>query len=276
MIKNIIICADDFGYNTAVSSGIINLLNIGTVNATSCMVNMPACQAEMSRLKVEVTTKVDVGLHLNFTEGKSLTNCTALTGTDNNFTNLNSALIKSHLKLLNYDDIYREIKTQIELFKQYYGQKPDFIDGHQHVHQFPTIRTALLQAYSDLNLKENHTYIRSVKYMKGGTSVKKKIIQMTGSSQLHSKISKLNIPTNTTFSGAYNFSKAENYRNTIIKAYKNITNKGLIMCHPGLSSPERDLLNNSRQIEYAYFSSKEALYDLTNNNIKLSRGKDIF
>ncbi|MFX7329301.1 ChbG/HpnK family deacetylase, partial [Acinetobacter baumannii] len=38
-----------------------------------------------------------------------------------------------------------EIATQCALFEDATGRAPDYVDGHQHVHQLPQIREALVE-----------------------------------------------------------------------------------------------------------------------------------
>ena len=42
-----------------------------------------------------------------------------------------------------------EIATQLKAFVTQFGQPPDFIDGHQHVHLFPQVREALLDVVKE-------------------------------------------------------------------------------------------------------------------------------
>lgn len=46
--------------------------------------------------------------------------------------------------------MFRQFKTQIELFKEYYGSYPVYIDGHQHIHvipQFTEFFATLFESY---------------------------------------------------------------------------------------------------------------------------------
>ncbi len=268
-MKRIIICADDFGYNEAVSSGIIKLLHYGTINATSCMVNMPISKTHAQQLINTVTDNTDIGLHLNFTEGVGLSN-------GKPFQPLKSLLIKSHLNQLDYQHVYTEIMSQVKKFIQLFNKNPDFIDGHQHVHHLPTIRKALIHAYFDIKLDKSSTYIRSVANIAGRKSVKTHIIKSTGANNLLKLLKKFNIPTNNNFSGIYNFDHTVPFSKTMSDAYHKIQDKGIIMCHPGLNSIESDVLQNSRPKEFEYLLSEQCRSDQRENNIVLESGRKLF
>ena len=72
MTKNIKICADDFGMSENINTAIIKLLEKKTINATSCMTNMPCFASGMQDLRKIYNEKIDIGIHLNLTEGSSI------------------------------------------------------------------------------------------------------------------------------------------------------------------------------------------------------------
>jgi predicted glycoside hydrolase/deacetylase ChbG (UPF0249 family) len=268
-MKNIVICADDFGYNDEVSAGIIKLLNFGTINATSCMVNLPISQNYINQLLSSVKENIDIGLHLNFTEGFAISNHKPLPS-------LKKILLKSHFDQLDYTKIYNEIKCQIIKFISLFNKNPDFIDGHQHVHHLPIIRKALINLYIDLGLNETFTYIRSVSNVVGDANLKTKIIKSTGANKLLRLMDKFNIPTNDNFSGIYNFKNKKPFSKIMNDTYSSIRDKGIIMCHPGQSSSRPDELKCSRPIELEYFSSQQCIDDQIRHDIHLKSGRILF
>ena len=66
-----IINADDFGYSESVNRAICKCFEDGTINRTTIMVNMPLSE-EAARLAKENGFFESVGLHINLTEGKAL------------------------------------------------------------------------------------------------------------------------------------------------------------------------------------------------------------
>ena len=70
-MKYFTLCADDFGYSTEVSQGILSLISIERLTATSCMTNMPDWKNSASKL-IPYKDQIDIGLHFNLTEGEAL------------------------------------------------------------------------------------------------------------------------------------------------------------------------------------------------------------
>ena len=66
-----VINADDFGYSESVNKAISDCFEKGLINRTTIMVNMP--QAEAASELARTNGFFDkVGLHINLTEGKAL------------------------------------------------------------------------------------------------------------------------------------------------------------------------------------------------------------
>ena len=70
-MKLITLCADDFGYNAAISHSIAALATQRRLSATCCMTNMPYWPKAVELLQ-DIKDTLDIGLHLNLTEGKAL------------------------------------------------------------------------------------------------------------------------------------------------------------------------------------------------------------
>ena len=69
-------------------------------------------------------------------------------------------IFKSCLGQLNRKDIYREIYSQMEMFKDTTGHLPDYVDGHEFCHHFPVVREALIDIVEEFHFKKNNIYIR--------------------------------------------------------------------------------------------------------------------
>ena len=67
-MKHIILCADDYGQNFAISQAIVDLFEKKRLSATSCMVTSPDWP-RYSSLLIPFRDHVDVGLHFNLSEG---------------------------------------------------------------------------------------------------------------------------------------------------------------------------------------------------------------
>jgi len=151
-MKRIIICADDYGQNPTISQAIVGLLQNNRISATSCLVTSPLWAEAALALK-PLKNNADIGLHFNLTEGNPRS--TSLTS----FWPLKQLIIKSQLRQLDKAAIAAELHAQLDVFLKELGTYPDFIDGHQHIHQFPIIRDALLDVYEE-RLRQHNIYLR--------------------------------------------------------------------------------------------------------------------
>ncbi len=43
------------------------------------------------------------------------------------------------------DAVREELRAQLDAFEEVWGGPPDFIDGHQHVHVLPGVRTVVIE-----------------------------------------------------------------------------------------------------------------------------------
>ena len=245
-MKNIILCADDFAINAETSRGLLDLIRRERLSAVSCMTNYPDWKTSGIALK-EHTQKIQLGIHFNFGN-----------------TPMPLTLLRAYLRSLSTQKISDEITRQITLFFDVMGKLPDFIDGHEHIHQFPVIRDALITVYEKIFLQKT-TYIRSTCNQQ--PEFKARIIQTLGGNALRKLLNLHKIPHNTSFAGIYNFNQAKNYRTYFLKFLDTVEDGGILMCHPGFSeNPE-----NSRQLEYQYFASATFLEDLQTKNFSLTR-----
>ncbi len=276
-MKSIILCADDYGQNTAISQAIIGLLREKRLSATSCMTTIPLWQ-EQAEWLFSFKNQADIGLHFNLTEGKPLSSTFKAVYGDV-FPSLPHLLMKSYLRQLDTSAILSELHAQIDQFAAGIGRLPDFIDGHQHIHQFPVIRDIFLSVYK-ARLRQHNTYVRCVYDADAWFSVNQKgyskrlLIQLCGARAFKQQLARHNIPHNTTFSGIYHFSQAMHYAELFPKFLQHSQMGGLIMCHPGLESLEQgDAIAVSRPLEYRYFQSQQFLNACQQHQVVISRFK---
>jgi predicted glycoside hydrolase/deacetylase ChbG (UPF0249 family) len=254
-LKKIILCADDFGLNTGVSEGVLKLAKMGRLSAVSCMVNASSFKFYAHELQ-NLSELVQIGLHFNLTEGFFLAH------KEQHCFSLQSLLLKTHLRKIAFAFIKQEFLAQLDCFISIMGRAPEFIDGHQHVHQFPIIRDVLLELYSEC-LKASNVTIRSTYPLIffPAFRFKNAVLAYTGGKALNKVLNHLNIPHNKCFAGIYDFSPTADYR-SLFQHWLSLAPKNtLIMCHPGEGVSEGDVIAAARIKEMAYFSSDEFLED---------------
>lgn len=272
--RTIVLCADDFGQNATVCEGIVRLVANNRLSAVSCMANGAVFPAYIASLKPYQST-IDIGLHLNLTEGTALSELMRqkFPHTLPSLKTLSKMLLCKQLPI---ETLKAEITAQLNTFQDNMGHAPDFIDGHQHIHHFPQIRQALLQVYQQYFPKKN-VYIRisattPMKWWHWDNFPKKQIIALTGAIKLQKQLEQLSIPYNKGFAGIYSFKHAPQYRHHFQSFLQQIGDHGLIMCHPGLSSiDQNDPLYQDRMHEYQYLMSDDFLNDCRNYNVRISK-----
>jgi len=271
-MKSIILCADDFGYNSAINSAILTLLKNKRLSATSCLTNFANFSQDANQLS-KYKNIADIGLHFNLTEGQALTKVSSITDKNGQFLSLSKVMLSAFTGKIKLEDVYQELSQQYDHFKQILGITPSHIDGHQHIQHLPIIRTALLQFIRDNNLSP-HIYLRNAiqkaPFFPFNNWIKTNIITYTGAKRFKSKLNTYKIAHNTTFGGIYCFNDKQSYRNIFLKTLKHIENKGIIMCHPAIAA-SRDPISRSRYNEYIYLDSDTFLNDCKHFNIKVEQ-----
>ncbi len=277
-MKKMVVCADDYGQNPTISSVIRELAEKRRITAISCMTNSYFWPNEAKKL-LSLQDNIDIGLHLNLTEGKALSHFDT---EKKELLSLKKLLLNTFTKKYTATRLEEELTAQFEQFTLEMGREPDFIDGHQHIHHLPQVREALLALYQKKNLGKKTVYIRSVainnwkQSFKQGYLLKRSIIHLTGATALQKELKKAGILYNPHFAGVYNFQQAKNYPNIFQQILKNCADKTLIMCHPGQQDNQAfDAIADSRMHEFSYLSSSLFIEDCKKFNIQLTRFQDI-
>ncbi len=261
-MKHIILCADDYGQNADISQAIIALIQQSRLSATSCLTTFSHWKMHAKWLE-PFKNQIDIGLHFNLTEGK-LCRIPA--------SSLGKLLLFSQLRFISQQKIEEELHAQLDQFESEMKMPPRFIDGHQHVHQFPVIRDALLSVY-EKRLWQHPVYFRCTD--SAITDFKNLIIQFSGARAFKKKLIAKKIPHNASFLGIYNFASPQ-FEKTFQKFLSEISEGGLIMCHPGLKNNEMnsDKIAQSRGGEFHYLSSQQFVEDCKKFEAELTRFKD--
>ena len=132
--RHIILCADDFGLSDGANRSILQLADGAAISATSCAVDGPAMSTHVAALR-ERRPRLAVGLHFNLTENPNFPGSRTVP----------RWIIATYLRgNLDVEALRREVHRQFARFDELFGAPPDFVDGHEHVHQFPLLRRLVL------------------------------------------------------------------------------------------------------------------------------------
>jgi chitin disaccharide deacetylase len=138
--RRLAICIDDLGLHQGVNLAAQTLFQAGRVSSWSCLVDGPALPALALWLAQHPHDTLELGLHLNLTED--------LPGAGWHQP-LNTLLLAAYRGALDSpatrQALATEITRQFNRFEAVLGRPVDFVDGHQHVHQLPVVRSLLIE-----------------------------------------------------------------------------------------------------------------------------------
>ncbi len=268
-MNKIIMSADDFAQSEDIDAGILQLIKMGRLTATSCLTLSPSWQQAAKTITPEIRKQADIGLHLDFTQyPQALHN------------KLAKLIIKAYCRALPYPAIVQSIHQQLDNFEQALGTPPDYIDGHQHVHQLPQIREALVEVLTQRYAKKL-PWLRISKPIKQD-GVKARIIGALGANSLEKLAKTANIRHTQSLLGVYDFNiTQENYEKKLNTWFSlNSVSSSAFMCHPALanagnSKQLEDPIYPARLTEYQVFSNDAFMRMLEQHQITLIRGSDL-
>jgi len=140
-MKQLIVNADDLGADESRNAGIFEAIEAGSVTSVSILPNGPALGDAVRTIHSQKLTRISFGVHLNLSEGKPLeSGLRRLVGRDGCF----MGKPRAQRLLLHRGDselekeIRRELSAQIARIRDA-GISVDHLDGHQHVHVFPSV-----------------------------------------------------------------------------------------------------------------------------------------
>ena len=261
--RRIALCVDDFGLHEGVNAAVFRLAELGRVNAVSCLVGAPAWKPAAAALAAWPRTAVELGLHLDFTECPLRLPRRRLSG----------LLAAAYARRLRPARLRDEIEAQLDAFEQQTRRQPDYVDGHQHVHQLPLVRDALLQTLAR-RYPGRLPWLRSTRAA-ARTAAKPRIIEALGAAGL------ARAARGHRFSGrllgVHDFqADAAGYRR-LLDGWLALARDGdLLMCHPAaplgpaLQAPSADALLASRTAEFAVLSAADFEALLERHHVKLA------
>lgn len=262
-----VVCADDFAQNEAITRSIFLLAGAARISATSAMVLSPQWPADAALLN-EFRARIDVGLHLDWTS--------LFARASGHGASLLEVMIRARAGALRAAGVRHEIERQLEAFEAVWKAPPDHVDGHQHVHQFRGIREHLVDVIARRYGPESRPYLRISSALKE-SDLKAKIIAASGAEKLRHLAAQSLIPYSNVLSGVYNFRGGQQAYALHMRAWlQDAPDRALLLCHPGLSASAGDAIGAARIAEHGYLMSDAFGSLLLQQNIEISRGKSLY
>lgn len=260
-----VVCADDFGIEPGVDAAIVELANAGRLSATGCLVTSERFPQAAALLK---DLPIDVGLHLNFTE---------YLGTPGFYAPLGRLIALTYTRRISRAVVRQQINSQLDLFEQHVKRTPDFIDGHLHIHQFPVIREALIEAITR-RYKTALPWLRDTRPTPMSSSLpfmqrfKAHVIGALGARALVSLAKQSGVRVNDGFMGAYDFSRPHPlYLSMLGEWLKHARAHSVLMTHPAQYATEKLAFGSDRVEEYRVLGSRDFAQLLEKNNLTITR-----
>lgn len=247
--KRIAICSDDFGLHGGVNNAVLDLAARGRLQAIGCMVGAPAWGAGSERLRGVRAEAVDVGLHLDFTEHPLNPAMRSPLG---------PMILRAYGRRLDAAQLRAEVHAQLDAFERAMQRQPAFVDGHQHVHQLPIVRDALLQVLQERDAG-HRPWLRATRRPQRSAGFKPWLIEALGARALAKRAAHRGLAQNAHLLGVYDFQgDAAGYQARLVHWLAAAVDGDVLMCHPSAAttaSDAADALIAARNWEYAVLSS---------------------
>lgn len=252
-MRTVFVTADDYGYNAAVDDGILALAEAGRLAGAGCMTRAPGWRAAAARIPVASPPASDAGgdeddgsdqgqicgwgLHLDLTEFSPQRR------------GLWPLIGASLARRLDPAALREEIAAQCMLFEDATGRAPDYVDGHQHVHQLPQVREALVEVLA-ARYAGRLPWLR-ISGARIGDGAKALFIAALGADELERLATAAGMDCMPRLLGAYGFDgDAESYRRRLGDWLARAADGHALMVHPATGALSGDPIGPARVREY--------------------------
>ena len=246
--RTLLLCADDYALHPLVDDAVEQLTLAGRLSATSCMTTSPLWPQAAARLK-PLRPRLSTGLHFNLTESHDHQHPSQALG---------MVLRQSYLRQIPKAQMRTAWREQLDAFERVMGAPPDFVDGHQHVHQLPGLRDAMQAELQARYAAHEMPWVRSTAPATGlWRSPKAAIIALLGGWTTTRHLQQAHIPINHGFGGVYGFDapNAASYGAQMASWLPHMESTGLLMCHPASGVVVGDAIGQQRPVEFEYLMS---------------------
>jgi predicted glycoside hydrolase/deacetylase ChbG (UPF0249 family) len=250
-VRPIVFIADDFGLSPAVDAGILALVAQGRLSGFGCLTQVPrwfeAAKAVPDRAGVHL------GLHLNLTQGFAAHTW---------HRPLPVLIAQAYSGLLPPKKIRASLAEQLDRFLEAFGRAPDYVDGHQHVHQLPTVRDCLLDLLAERQIQP---WLRcTAPLIAPKMGLKEWLIAHLGAPTLRTNAQRAGFSATPAFTGVYGFNQTSvGYLALLDSWLAQAPTDAVVMCHPGMAATvsDWDPIAPARAVELAVLQG-DAFADL--------------
>jgi predicted glycoside hydrolase/deacetylase ChbG (UPF0249 family) len=274
-LRQIWLCADDYGISPGVNRAIRDLIERGRLNATSVMMVGPAIarsEVEALQASAKQSPRCAIGLHVTLSAPfRPLTmHFRPLDG--DMFLPFSKLLRAGLMRRLDSEFFRNEVKAQLAAFVEAFARVPDFVDGHQHVQLYPQVRDGFVDAVSD---GAPNAWVRQcgrdLPLAQRLASPKAMVLDIL-SAQFRHRAGNAGLSFNPGFAGAYDFTRAADFGELMRQFLHGLPDGGLVMCHPGFVDDvltSLDPMTDVREREHAYLAGDAFARLLTDSGVTL-------
>lgn len=251
-MKRIVINADDYAYSAGIDEAILDLAQKGVVTATTALVCSPRWPEAAVALR---DAPLSAGLHLDFTNAFAPTNAGQAVP-------VKQVILRCWSGSMKAKQAASSIRQQLDRYEQALGRAPQIVDGHEHVHQFPVIREALLEELARRYATTAQKPLLRSTAPRAWRGAKAAIIGALGCAALRRKAQAAGFVMTGDFAGVYNFAPQAalaTYWRVWFSSINADTGIDIIMCHPSYARNQydpNDSILNARVKESAWLGSE--------------------
>ncbi len=235
-MPSLTLIADDYAMTAGVSRGILRLLEHGRIAGAGAMTNRSHWKGWSHALR-GFQGRADIGVHLNLTLGRPLTDMPLL-APGGEFPAIGEIAKGALRRKLPVEEIALEIEAQLDAFEQATDRRPDFVDGHQHVHGLAGVRRALLAVLRERYAQGPKPWLRDpsdslARIVKRRRNMQKALAVASLASGFGARAREAGFLTNEGFAGFSAFDPAGDYAVDFESYLAAPGSRHLVMCHPG-------------------------------------------
>ena len=267
--RPIVVCADDYGMNEAVSRAIVSLAREARLSATSAMVLSPLWPQHAAWLQ-DCRGQLDVGLHLDWTSPFAVAQGHGMP--------LGRLMLRALLRQLSSEQVRGAIERQLDLFERHWQAPPDHVDGHQHVQQFPVVREQLVQVLAKRYPQTGpRPWLRVSQPLSPGGDAKAWVIGAMGAKALAGLAQRAGLAHSAWLTGIDDFNADRAvYQQRLVRWLTQASRARavVLMCHPGDGVADAsDAIAAARVREYEVLRSADWPRALQAQGCRLARGQ---
>lgn len=152
--KRLIVNADDFGLTEKVNQAIVEGHQRGIITSTSLLANGAAFESAVALARL--APGLGVGVHLNLTEGRPISDPASIPSLVNEHGHFSSGPVALSARIMvgrvRLEEVEKELRAQIEKVLAA-GIAPTHLDGHKHFHVLPPVFRIIMQLASDYGIR---------------------------------------------------------------------------------------------------------------------------